>query len=151
MQRINYLVLPLSFCLTAVAPAQTVKQQESGGVNPAKITKNTREIKALEIMKKVDSAIKKVTSVQYTAKREMSGPLAKRLSPAEGAVINTMASSDGLRKFRVSIRMKPLHSEEVLRFTVGCDGDMSYLIDPAKKYGLRRHRPGRGWQPWRRC
>ena len=51
---------------------------------------------------------------------------------AEGSVI-AMTPTEGSPKFRVNVTMKPLYSEEELRFTVGSDGDLSYLIDPAKR------------------
>ena len=133
MKRINCLVLPLSFCLSAVGFAQAVKQQEANRVKPVEVAKNVREPMAIKIVMKADAAIRKVTSVQYASRREISGPLAKRLSPAQGTVTYTMASPEGSRKFRVNVKMKPLHSEEELRFTVGSDGDLSYLIDPDKK------------------
>ncbi len=133
MQRITYLVPLMSFCLSAVVFAQEAKKEESKGVKPAEVTKNVREPKALDIVKKADTAIRKITSVQYTARREISGPLAERLSPAEATVIYRMESPEDLRKFRTSVKMKPRHSEEELRFTVGSDGDLFYLIDAAKK------------------
>ena len=87
MQRSTYLLPALSFCLSAVVLAQDAKKEESQEVKPGEVKKNVREPKALEIVKKADTAIRKITSVQYTAKREFSGPLAERRSPAEGAVI----------------------------------------------------------------
>ncbi len=132
MQR-TYWVLLLSFCLSAPAFAQVGEKDESDGDKPAEVAKNVKDAKAIEVIKKADTAIKRVTSVQYTAKREISGPMAKRLSPAEGSVIYAMTSTEASPKFRVNVTMKPLYSEEELRFTVGIDGDLSYLIDPAKK------------------
>lgn len=132
MQR-TYWVLLLSFCLSAAVFAQVVEKEESDGDKPAEVAKNVRELKAIEIIKKADAAIKKVTSVQYTSRREISGPLAKRLSPAQGTVIYTMKSPEDPPKYRIGVRMKPRNSEEELRFTVGSDGDLFYLIDPAKK------------------
>ena len=132
MQRTNWALL-LSFCLSAAAFGQVVEKEKSNRDKPAAVAKNVREPRALEIVKKADTAIKKVTSVQYTSRREISGPLAKRLSPAQGTVIYKMKSLEDPPKYRTSVRMKPRNSEEELWFTVGSDGDLFYLIDPAKK------------------
>ncbi len=126
MQRTYYWVLLLSFCLSAAVFAQVVEKEESDGDKPAEVAKNVRDLKAIEIIKKADAAIKKVTSVQYTSRREISGPLAKRLSPARGTVIYTMKSPENPPKYRTSVRMKPRNSEEEVRFTVGSDGDLFY-------------------------
>ena len=132
MQR-TYRVLLLSFCISAAVFALVVEKKESDRDKPTEVAKNVREPKALEIVRKADAAIKKVISVQYTSRREISGPLAKRFSPAQGTVIYATKSPEDLPKYRISVRMKPRNSEEELRFTVGSDGDLFYLIDPAKK------------------
>ena len=133
MKRITFLVPTLSFLFSVIAFGQVVEKAESEGATPAEVTKNVREPKALDIIKKADTAIKKITSVQYRSSREISGPMSERLSPASGVVLYSMESPQGIPKYRVTVRMKPRHSEEELRFTVGSDGDLFYLIDPAKK------------------
>ena len=71
MQRTYYWVLLLSFCLSAAAFTQVVEEEQSDRDKPAEVAKNVRDSKAIEIIKKAVAAIKKVTSVQYTAKREL--------------------------------------------------------------------------------
>ena len=133
MKRITFLVPTLSYFLSVIAFGQVVEKAESEGATPTEVAQNVREPKALDIIKKADIAIKKITSVQYSSSREISGPMAERLSPASGVVLYSMESQEGLPKYRVTVSMKPRHSAEELRFTIGSDGDLFYLIDPAKK------------------
>lgn len=130
MKRSKHLLAALSLCLATVVFAQDDQKKEE---KPAEMKTNTRDAKALEILKKVDASIKKVHSVQYSSRTEATGAAAARSGAAEGTVIASENPPDGPRKYRIHIKTKRPGSEEVLEFTIGSDGDLFYLIDPALK------------------
>lgn len=130
MKRNECVLLPLSLCLTTVALAQ---QAEAEAAKPTEAKANTKDPRAIEILKKVDTAIKKVHSVQYTSKTEATGFLTARVGIAEGTVIESAQPPGGPRKYRIQMTFQRSPSQEGSEFTVGSDGELYYLIDPAKK------------------
>ncbi len=130
MKRSKHLLAALTLCLTTVVFAQDEPKNEA---KPAELKTNTRDAKALEILKKVDTSIKKVHSVQYSSRTEAMGFAAARAGSAEGTVMASETPPNGPLKYRIHVKAKRPGSEEVLEYTVGSDGDLFYLINPAKK------------------
>jgi outer membrane lipoprotein-sorting protein len=89
----------------------------------------------IEILKKVDAAIKAVSAVSYTAKSTPSGIAVNFVSPAEGsAVLVGWNEAWGMpEKFRVHLETTPPGSDEQVELTGGGDGDMFFLIDHTSK------------------
>ena len=89
----------------------------------------------IEILKKVDAAIKTVNAVSYSAKSTPSGIAVNFVSPAEGsAVLVGWNEAWGMpEKFRVHLETTPPGSEEQVELTGGGDGDMFFLIDHTGK------------------
>jgi len=117
------LIVP--FVLVLVASASL-----AGDEAPAEDTSDP-----IEILKKVDAAVKDVKSVSYSAKSTPSGVAVNFVSPAEGSAVLVGWNDEWNmpEKFYVHLEMTPPGSEEAVELTGGGDGETFFLIDHAGK------------------
>jgi outer membrane lipoprotein-sorting protein len=89
----------------------------------------------IEILKKVDAAIKAVEAVSYSAKSTPTGIAVNFVSPAEGsAVLVGWNDAWGMpEKFWVHLKTTPPGSKEAVELTGGGNGDMFFLVDHTDK------------------
>ncbi len=87
----------------------------------------------LEILKKADAAVKKLKLVQYSATARALGAEEGRSPTTEGKAVLSGWENRGPAKYRYEVKVKQPGSDEITEYTAGCDGDNTYLIDPAKK------------------
>jgi hypothetical protein len=89
----------------------------------------------VEILKKVDAAIKAVGSVAYSAKSTPSGIAENFVSAAEGkaVLVGWNDEWDMPEKFYVHLTTIPAGSDETVELTGGGDGDMFFIVDHANK------------------
>lgn len=87
----------------------------------------------MEILKKADAAIKSVRLVQYKAAARGLGVDETRSPTTEGRAVLSGWQNLGPAKYRYEVKVRPPKSEDVQEYTAGSDGDITYLIDPAKK------------------
>ena len=107
-------------------PGTQTKEIQKESETPAKPATHD---KAVEILKKVDAAIRAVHAVQYKGTVTATGAVATFVPPLEGTAIISGESGGSYQKFRFDVKVKTAGSEEAKRFTVGGDGDTYYLID----------------------
>ena len=91
----------------------------------------------LEILKKVDAAVKDVTVVRYNAKSTPGGMAENFVTAAEGeAVVMGWRDDWNLpEKFFVHIKTTKRGTDEPLELSGGGDGDMFFLVDHTTKKG----------------
>lgn len=87
----------------------------------------------MEILRKADAAVKKIKLVQYKATARGLGADEGRSPTTEGTAALSGWENRGPAKYRYEVKVKQPASDEVAEYTAGCDGDITYLIDPAKK------------------
>lgn len=113
------------FVLLILASASLAGQEAEVGDSPDPI----------EILKKVDAAIKAVNAVSYTAESMPTGIAVNFVSPAEGSAV-LVGWNDAWNmpeKFYVHVKMTPPGAEQPVELTGGGDGDMFFLIDHTGK------------------
>jgi len=88
---------------------------------------------ARDVLLKADAAVKKVQTVQYKATARGVGADEARMPAAEGTAVLSGWQSLAPAKYRYEVKIKRAGSEEVTEYIAGSDGDVTYLIDPAKK------------------
>ncbi len=88
---------------------------------------------AMKILKKADEAAKALKAVQYKASAKGLGVDESRMAAAEGKALLSGWQNLGPAKYKYEVKVKRPGSEDVSEYTAGCDGDNTYLIDPAKK------------------
>ena len=81
-----------------------------------------RSAEAVEIVKKVDQAIKQVTSVRLEAKATPSGIAENFVSPAEGTAVLVGWNGSIPQKFYSNVKTTRPGSDEPLELTGGGDG-----------------------------
>lgn len=104
--------------------------------------KTERSPEAIEILEKVDAAIKKIDSVAYKAKTEATGDLAAGMGEASGSVVMKGWNGGMPNHFRVHVTAKQPDSEEPVEMTAGGNGDSYFLLDHAGKKGYEDMDPG---------
>ncbi len=132
------LVLLLGWCLVTVAVAQDTpedpKAKKAQAAKEAAAPKPATHDQAVEILKKVDAAAKKVKSARYKASLSSDGWLVSAMPTAEGTVILAGGFSNGmLETYVVDAKVRMPGSEEVRRITSGADGENFYLVDWSNK------------------
>ena len=88
---------------------------------------------ASDVFKKSQEALAHVKLAGYDAKFEGTGWVAKFVSNVEGKTLLGESSEWDVPSFRCELKLTPNDSVEALSFTVGCDGDTYFLIDPKTK------------------
>lgn len=119
------MALLLGVCVTQMAWAQTAQNTEA----KAKKTEKVVNQEALEILKKVDAAVKKIQTVQYDSTMKAIGDGAARQPELAGSVIQHGIDTNPFAKFYFDGTVKQAGSSESRRLVAGTDGDMSFLID----------------------
>jgi hypothetical protein len=94
---------------------------------------DTRSPEALAILEKVDTAIKAVHSVRYTATLEATGVATRFATPAEGTSVLVGWTGRGAEEFYHHLNTRPADSDEVVELTAGGNGDTFFLIDHSTK------------------
>lgn len=106
------------------------------GDKPVEPPKGGVQPEALEILKKVDEAAKKVEVVKYKVSSKSSGMLETRVPNVEGTAVLVGGGTGpnlGLGKFYIDAQLTLPGSSETKHYTMGSDGELTYLIDHAKK------------------
>lgn len=85
------------------------------------------------ILQKADAAVKQVKIAQYKATAKGLGADEARMPLTEGTAVLSGWQNLAPAKYRYEVKVKRSGSEEVTEYIAGCDGDITYLIDPAKK------------------
>lgn len=117
------LIVP--FVLLLLAPASFAGEEATAGDSPDPV----------EILKKVDEAIKAVKAVSYSAKSTPTGVAVNFVSPAEGSAV-LVGWNDAWNmpeRFFVHVEMTPPGAEKAVELTGGGDGEMFFIIDHAEK------------------
>jgi outer membrane lipoprotein-sorting protein len=116
-------LLVLLGCLVAGLPL--VAQDEAAETG--------KDAEGIEILKKVDAAIKKVSSVRYTAEAAPGGVAVNFTSPGKGSAVLSGWTGQVPEKFLIEAETKMPGSDETIKITAGGDGGMYFLIDHASK------------------
>ena len=85
------------------------------------------------IVQEAQEALKKVSLVRYRAEIQGKGWVAKRVPRINATVIVGARSQHDIDQFRCDVQIKEDGSEEMMRLTAACDGDIYCLIDPSTK------------------
>jgi outer membrane lipoprotein-sorting protein len=101
----------------------------------------TRSPEALEILKKVDTAIKAVNSVRCEASSTPSGVATNFVSAAEGSSVMVGWAGNGPEKFYAHVKTTNREGEPV-EVSGGGNGDMYFLIDHSAKKAYEDMDPG---------
>jgi hypothetical protein len=88
---------------------------------------------ARQVLLKADAAVKGVQVAHYQAKARGVGVDEARMPASEGTALLSGWQSLAPLRYRYSVKLKRAGSEEVTEYIAGSDGDVTYLIDPAKK------------------
>ena len=88
---------------------------------------------AADVFKKSQEALAKVKFAGYEAKFEGTGWVAKLVPGVGGKVLLGEPGEWDVPRFRSELKLTPNDSKETLSFTVGCDGNTYFLIDPQTK------------------
>ena len=87
----------------------------------------------MEILKKAESALKKVRLARYKARTRGTSWIKAYVPIAEGEVMIGEPSEHDIERFRCTVKITPIGSEETIELTAGSDGDIYYMIDPQTK------------------
>lgn len=88
---------------------------------------------AMEILKKSEAALRQVKLARYQAQYEGTGWVKQYVADIEGSALLGEPSKYDITRFRCEVKLTPPKSSETLELTVGCDGDLFFLIDPQAK------------------
>lgn len=99
----------------------------------AQDAKPTESNEAVEILKKVDAAAKKVKSAAYKIVYKGVGDAAAQMASTEGTAVISGWANGAPKKFRVDVKIKRSGSSEETRVVAGGDGDNYWVIDYANK------------------
>ena len=126
MQRTTAFILGLSIALATqrIEVAQASDEPSSPSAKSAE---------AMEIMKKAEQAAKKIKLARYTAEYKATGWVTKHVPHVEGTAVIGEPSEYDLLRFFTEIKLTPYDTKEIVQVSAGCDGDLSYLIDPKAK------------------
>lgn len=86
-----------------------------------------------DVLKKSQAAMKRVTHAKYSARFRGTGWVERFVPDVEGTTISGPRSEWDLDSFRSEVKLTPRGEDEALEFTVGCNGDVYFLIDPKTK------------------
>jgi outer membrane lipoprotein-sorting protein len=124
MKRVLCMLLAMCWVVPAMAQEEGKPEEKKDGDN-----------KAIEILKKLDAAAKKVQGVKYKAKFQGLEDAASRMAAVEGTVI-MIGESQGTslpKKYHFEGTIKAPNSSETKEFVTGSDGDNYFLIDHSTK------------------
>ena len=93
----------------------------------------SRSPEAIEILNKVDSAIKAVHSVSYDVATQTSGVAENFASPARGNSILVGWNGNTAERFYSHVETKTADTGESVELTAGGNGDMYFIIDHQTK------------------
>jgi opacity protein-like surface antigen len=93
----------------------------------------SEDSEAKKIIAQADEATKKIKTAKYHANVEGFGWVKERVPKADGEMFLGGKNNDDLDRFYVDLRVTQPGSEEAVHVTAGSNGDMTYLIDHAKK------------------
>jgi hypothetical protein len=132
MKRVLCLLLCLLLSGAVLAQEAGAEKEEQGA---------TRSPEALEILKKVDTAIKAVNSVRCEASSTPSGVATNFVSAAEGSSVMVGWAGNGPEKFYAHVKTTNREGEPV-EVSGGGNGDMYFLIDHSAKKAYEDMDPG---------
>jgi outer membrane lipoprotein-sorting protein len=101
-----------------------VAQEDGGG-------EGSRSAEALEILEKVDAAVKAISSVRYKVKTEPGGVATQMVGPGEGKA--TLAGWNGRIPERFLVEVDSESRGQEVSVTAGGNGDMYFLVDHTAK------------------
>jgi outer membrane lipoprotein-sorting protein len=116
-------LFPVAVLLLFAAPFTVADEKKP----PAELTD------PVEVLKKMDAAIKAVESVAYDIEFEPTGDAVKFLPKGKGTVILSGWSEGRPKMFRVDTDAVMPQATASTRLTAGADGENYYLIDHANK------------------
>lgn len=99
----------------------------------------TKEV--AEILKKVDTTIKSVSSVRYTGSYRGTGWQSRIKPTSTGTVLMVSGAGRGLRQFHFDTYAKFGGSDETLHFTIGGNDKKFFLIDWQNKIAHHSYDP----------
>ena len=102
----------------------------------------SRSPEAIEILEKVDSAIKAVHSVRYDVTTEPSGVAENFASAARGSSILVGWNGNTTESFYSHVETKNADTGETIELTAGGNGDMYFIIDHQTKKAYEDMDPG---------
>jgi outer membrane lipoprotein-sorting protein len=102
----------------------------------------SRSPEAIEILKKVDSAIKAVHSVSYDVATQSSGVAENFASSARGNSILVGWNGNTAERFYSHVETKKADTGETVELTAGGNGDMYFIIDHQTKKAYEDMDPG---------
>jgi len=88
---------------------------------------------ALDLLRKSQTALKKVEQVKYRGAFQGLGWVAEFVAQVEGATVMGRQSKYELDTFRSEVKLTPKGKTEPVEITVGSNGDVFFLIDPKTK------------------
>jgi len=92
-----------------------------------------QEAEAIEVLKKVDAAIKAVDSVKFDVEMTPSGIATTRTGPAKGTVIIQGYNGQMPERFRVDLEMSRPGTEGLVKLSASGNGEEFVLIDHTTK------------------
>lgn len=92
-----------------------------------------RDAEAVEVLKKVDAAIKAVSSVRYEASVKATGDLSAQMNPAKGKAMFKGWTNGSPEMYVVEVETTMPGSDAVVHLTGGGNGEEFFLIDHTNK------------------
>jgi len=96
-------------------------------------SRTARNETGVEILKKSQDAMKRVKHVKYRARFRGDGWVKRFVPDIDGTTISGPRSKWDINRFRSEVELTPRNETKALHFTVGCDGDVYFLLDPETK------------------
>jgi len=86
-----------------------------------------------EVLRRAEAAVRKINAVRYEASYTAEGWVAQYVSPVKGIALLGAPSKYGIEKFRSAVTLNPGDAEKESSHTLGCNGDVFYVVDTKTK------------------
>ena len=131
MKRMMLPVIGLVVAALTVTPcAFSGEPEQKGTGSPAA---KAEAADPMEVLKKAEEALKKVKQVTYKAQYKGTEWVTAFVPSLEGTAMLGEPSEYDIARFRCEVKLTPRGESEAVELSAGSDGDLYYLIDPAKK------------------
>jgi outer membrane lipoprotein-sorting protein len=131
MKRMMLPIIGLLGVALVVTPCAFSGEPEQKGAGST--AANAEAANPKEILKKAEAALKKVKQVRYKAEYKGTEWVTAFVPSLEGTAMLGEPSQHDIARFRCEVKLTPRGESEAIELSAGSDGDLYYLIDPAKK------------------
>jgi len=137
---IKKLTLVAMGCFAVTAFAQEPAKTEIVEKKSEKASESVKDPAAIEILKKADAAVKKITAIKYKAVRTASGWAASRVPTVQGTAVVSGVFNNGYEKFLFEVEVtdpvasdaketKETKSAGPRKLITGGNGETYFLVD----------------------